>query len=190
MLSTWSLAVLALFAFIHGAAFPSQSPPPAASQPSQPAPDAAVALAAAKARFRAQLDGVQLRGSWQVTAIEPGAAPRGPATQPVALTEPKPDTYTILSANEAEDDWWVIEARIQYNEVDVTLPIRLRVLFAGDTPVLTVDNVGIPGSGPYSARVLVYDGFYAGTWSGPACGGVLSGQIVKQPAAESAGTAR
>jgi hypothetical protein len=51
------------------------------------------------------------------------------------------------------------------------------VAFAGDTPVIIVDNVGVPGGGTYSARVMIYEKTYAGTWNGGDHGGLLNGVI-------------
>ena len=56
---------------------------------------------------------------------------------------------------------------------------RPPVRWAGDTPVISVTNFGIPLIGTYSARVVIYQGQYAGTWSGKTHGGHLFGKIVK-----------
>ena len=53
------------------------------------------------------------------------------------------------------------------------------MLFRSDTPIITMDKVKMPLLGTYSARVMIYNGFYAGTWFGDGYGGVLSGQIIK-----------
>ena len=65
-----------------------------------------------------------------------------------------------------KDDLWLFEARIKYGEHDLTVPIPLVVRWAGDTPVITLDNAGIPGFGSFTARVLIYDNTFAGMWSG------------------------
>lgn len=89
----------------------------------------------------------------------------------------KDEKYTIVSAVKAAEGKWVINARIQYGNHDVTVPIPVELKWAGDTPVITLDQMWIPGIGTYSARVLVYGGTYAGTWSGPNYGGLLNGVI-------------
>jgi alpha-D-ribose 1-methylphosphonate 5-triphosphate diphosphatase len=48
-----------------------------------------------------------------------------------------------------------------------------------DTPVITLDNVSLPGLGTYTARVQVYDKTYAGTWSAGDHAGMLHGIIEK-----------
>jgi len=73
---------------------------------------------------------------------------------------------------------WLITARIQYGKNDFVAPVPVVVKWAGDTPVIVLDKVGVAGSGEFSARVLVYDKTYAGTWSGGDHGGLLNGVIV------------
>lgn len=96
----------------------------------------------------------------------------------------KPERYEIGQIRKVADDMWLIPTRIVYGGNDVTLPISLPVKWAGETPVITVDNVGFPGLGTYSARVIIHDGYYAGYWKGGGHGGHLFGKIVKpEPAA-------
>ncbi len=154
--------------------------PPAASAPAATAPSP-LDRQELERRLEATLTGVQLRGTWQIASAGPTADGAVPRNGPVTLSDPLPDTYTILEAHKAEADWWLLRVRIQYEAVDAVVPIRLRVLFAGETPVLTVDDLSMPGGHTYSARVMIHGGFYAGTWSGPDCGGVLSGQLVNAP---------
>ncbi|TWU29930.1 hypothetical protein [Bythopirellula polymerisocia] len=100
----------------------------------------------------------------------------------------KPERYELTSVKHLEGDNWLFVARIQYGDHDVTLPIALPILWAGDTPVITVDNIGFPGLGTYSARVMIYDDHYAGFWSGADHGGHLFGVVERgdatPPAAE------
>lgn len=97
------------------------------------------------------------------------------------FSDPKADKYLIESIHKAEADWWVFKARIDFGGNDAVLPIRVRVTWAEDTPVITVDETTFPGIGTYSARVMVYRDYYAGTWFGTGYGGVMSGKIVKNP---------
>jgi hypothetical protein len=55
-----------------------------------------------------------------------------------------------------------------------------QVKWAGDTAVIIVDDFALPGSSTYSARVMVYEQTYAGTWSAGDHGGLLSGVITNQ----------
>ena len=86
------------------------------------------------------------------------------------LGDPRPETYVIETAEKDRDDWWVIVARIKFNEADVKLPVRVRVVWAGDTPVITVDDFQFPGMGKYAARVMIYRGYYCGTRTGDPVG--------------------
>jgi hypothetical protein len=98
---------------------------------------------------------------------------------------PKEEKYTIKSVTKAKDDIWVFQARIQYGGHDVTLPLPLRVVWAGDTPVITLDNFPVPGFGKFTCRVMIYDDKYAGTWDGGDHGGLLFGKITREKANES-----
>ncbi len=95
------------------------------------------------------------------------------------LGEEREEKYTITSALKANADNWLIFARVQFGKKDVTLPVPVKVKWAGDTPVITVTDVNLPGLGTYSARVLVYKNTYAGSWFGKNYGGLMSGMIVK-----------
>ena len=89
------------------------------------------------------------------------------------------DRYTLGKVYKLPNGLWSFETRIQYGDRDVKLPLALEVKWAGDTPVITLDKMNLPMLGTYSARVVLHEGFYAGTWSGAGYGGVLSGQIIK-----------
>ena len=120
-----------------------------------------------EARFKATLTKATFSGRW--CGIKDGK-----------LTPEKEDKYTITSVTKLGGDAWIIHARIQYGQIDVVAPIPVRVKWAGDTPVITLDNIGIPGGNSYSARVLVYNKTYAGTWSGGDHAGLLNGIITNE----------
>jgi len=91
------------------------------------------------------------------------------------------DKYTLAKVTKVKDDLWRFEARVQYGGKDVTFPMELEVKWAGDTPVLTLTDRMIPMLGTYTARIVVYRGQYAGTWSGQNNrGGQMFGRIIKQ----------
>ena len=96
------------------------------------------------------------------------------------LTPDKEDKYTITAVNKIGGDMWLIHARIQYGKKDITAPVPVQVKWAGDTPVIVVDKIPIPGSGTYSARLLIYEKTYAGTWSGGDHRGLMSGLITNE----------
>jgi hypothetical protein len=88
------------------------------------------------------------------------------------------EEYTVESATKLPSgDMWLIKARIRYNGKDVTVPIPLEVKWAGDTPVITLTNLTIPGLGTFGSRVVIYDNKYAGTWRHGDVAGHLFGTI-------------
>lgn len=99
---------------------------------------------------------------------------------------PAPEYYEILKAEKAETgDYWNLLARIKYGDKDATLPLPpIEIKWAGQTPVITVDRVTVPGFGTFDARVLIRRGQYAGTWSHDNVGGHLFGKIEKMPDSE------
>lgn len=93
-------------------------------------------------------------------------------------TRPQEEEYVITGAMKlGAADLWVLTARIKYGTRDVTVPVPVQVKWAGDTPVIALDKVGIPGLGTFSARVVLDQERYAGTWSHDQVGGHLFGRI-------------
>lgn len=93
------------------------------------------------------------------------------------------EEYLIKSAQKLpEGDFWLLKAHIKYGKTDSTFPIPLEIKWAGDTPVITLTNLTIPGLGTFSSRVVIYEGRYAGTWQHDKVGGHLFGTI--EPAEE------
>ncbi len=91
----------------------------------------------------------------------------------------KEEKYTIVGVEKTAEGQWTISAKIQYGTVNFTAPVAVQVKWAGDTPVIIVDNIGFPGTAKYSARVMIYGDTYAGTWSGGDHGGLMHGVIKK-----------
>jgi hypothetical protein len=120
-----------------------------------------------EAKFKATLTKATFSGRW--CGIKDGK-----------LTPEKEDKYTIVSVAKLAGETWIINARIEYGEKNFVAPIPVQVKWAGDTPVITLDNVGIPGVNTYSARVLIYNKTYAGTWSGGDHAGLLNGVITHE----------
>lgn len=179
--------LLAACVAVGGMWFPGE-PPPKGDSTSKPAAGRigrgrGSRLTPREEAFKAALEHSVLAGSWQMTRRE-GA---GIDAKPGALSEPREDKYTIDDVSKSVGDNWVISARVQYADKDVTIPVPVQVKWAGDTPVITLDKSPLPGLGTYSARVVIDNGFYAGTWSGANYGGVMSGRIIKQDATESTG---
>jgi hypothetical protein len=136
--------------------------PASEQQPERKAPARQAALEAALAKT---LSGATLEGSFTRT---------GAGSDPAKLTREK---YTLGEVKKVDGDVWQFPARIQYGDKDVTIPIMLPIRWAGDTPIVTVDNLPLPGFGAVSARVMFYDGHYAGYWKHGEQGGHLFGVI-------------
>ena len=99
------------------------------------------------------------------------------SNQPTSkLTE---ERYELKSVRHLGKGQWLFQTRIRYGDHDVKLPLTLPILWAGDTPVITVDKLAVPGLGTFTARVMILDGRYAGFWSGAKHGGHLFGKIEK-----------
>jgi hypothetical protein len=96
------------------------------------------------------------------------------------------DKYTLGEVKNVGGNNWVFPTRIQYSDKDFTLPLTLPIEWAGDTPVVVVDNVGLPGLGTFSARVLFFNYHYAGYWQHGEVGGNLFGRIhrAEKPASD------
>ena len=100
------------------------------------------------------------------------------------------DSYTLTRVTKADGDLWKFEASIEFGGRDIPIALKLPVLWAGDTPVISVTDMSFPMLGKYSARVMFHDGQYAGVWSGSNYGGQMWGRIEREeqtPEANDAG---
>jgi hypothetical protein len=93
-----------------------------------------------------------------------------------------PERYYIDKITHMSGDLWLFQTRLEYGGKQVPVPIPLKVQWAGDTPVITLTDLTIPGMGSYTARVVLYRDQYAGTWSAAKGGGQLFGRIEREPA--------
>ncbi len=124
--------------------------------------------AALEKKFAESLSGVVFSGSYSITTVG----------------EEKPaqmEKYTIARVSKAADteDYWLFTTRIQFGNTDAEFPLKLQVKWAGDTPVITLTNLNIPGLGTFTSRVMIYGERYAGTWQHGKIGGHLWGKIEK-----------
>ena len=140
-------------------------PPQEKSAKPAAASDAADRQAKLEAGLSKMLSGATLEGSFTVS---------GPAGDASKLAREK---YTLGEVKKVAGDVWLFPARIEYGGKDVTIPIPLPVRWAGDTPVVVVDEVALPGFGTVSARVLFFDGHYVGYWKHGTHSGNLFGEI-------------
>jgi hypothetical protein len=157
------LCGLVLIASYRAGAQPAAETP--AKQSPQTAEDASAHQAELEAALSEMLSGATLEGSFTSTSED---------SDPTKLSREK---YTLGDVKKLKGDLWVIPARIQYGEHDVTLPLVFPIRWADDTPVIVVDNVGLPGFGAVSARVMFFADHYAGYWKHGKSGGHLFGVI-------------
>lgn len=121
-----------------------------------------------EAAFVKTLANVLFKGQWCL--IDKGA-----------LGEAKPEQYEIVGVMKTGGDRWVINARIEYGKINLVAPVPVQVKWAGDTPIIIVDKFTLPGAGTYSARVMIFEKTYSGTWTAGDHGGLLHGLIVRKP---------
>jgi hypothetical protein len=128
---------------------------------------------AAEQQFAEQLTGSVLVGSFTIDGRQDSV--------------PKSERYEIQSLTKATDDLWVFTTRIKYGKVDATLPITVPVVWAGDTPMVSLTDATLPGLGEaFSARVIFHGDRYAGTWQHGKVGGHMFGRIEKPKTTEAA----
>ena len=116
--------------------------------------------------FTDQLRNVKLTGHFTVTGKD---------------KPPSKETYEILSVQKlGKGDLWIFTTLLRKGGETVTLPIPLPVKWAGDKPVIHMDNITIPTMGTFSAFVIFDDDKYAGTWAHGKITGHLYGTIAKR----------
>ena len=87
------------------------------------------------------------------------------------------ERYELGEVKHLGSNQWLIQSRIKYGDHDVTVPLTLPIRWAGDTPMICLDEMPIPGLGTFTARVMIYRDHYAGFWTGADHGGHLFGTI-------------
>ena len=97
---------------------------------------------------------------------------------------PKTERYTLGKVSKLNGDLWQFETRIQYGDHDLKVPLAINVFWAGDTPVISLTKLAIPGLGTFTSRVIIYDDEYAGTWSAGDHGGHLFGKLERAEKAQ------
>jgi hypothetical protein len=149
---------------------PSQTRPPEAPPvPTEPGPKSEPTPAQRDEDFKKRFANVRMSGHFTLDGQENDRFQK--------------EEYVVTGATKlGNGDLWAITARIKFNDVDVAVPVPVQVKWAGDTPVIVLDKVNIPGLGTFSARVLLDEGRYAGTWTHDEKGGHMFGTIT--PAGE------
>ena len=156
----WLIALLVVVFATEGVS--AQKTTEATSQPAK------LDRAELEKRFVKTLTGSVLVGNFSVD----GQAANAPA---------RPERYEIASASKLPQgkDRWVIVAKFKYGTKNqsIPIPVTLDVLWAGDTPVMSLTDLSIPGFGTFTARVMIYGDRYAGTWQHGKVGGHMWGKV-------------
>lgn len=124
--------------------------------------------------FAERMQNVDLVGHFTIEGIEGLEDVEG------VSRDKNPERYEIASVSklEGEGDRWRFDVRVVYMTVDVTLPVVVPIVWAGDTPMVSITDFELPGLGDqFGARVLFYDERYAGTWDHGQYGGLMYGMI-------------
>ena len=110
-----------------------------------------------------------------------GASLEGAFTAGSSSGELSEESYTIESVEKIAGDLWLFRTRMRFGSRDVTLPVPVKVVFAEDTPLVTLTDASIPGLGTFTARVLFYRDRYAGLWWSSDGSGHQFGRLVREP---------
>ena len=87
------------------------------------------------------------------------------------------ERYEIARVAKVGDGRWRFNARLRYGGIDVTLPVTVPLVWAGDTPMVSITDFTIPTLGTFTARVFFYEDRYAGSWQHGEYGGLMYGRI-------------
>ena len=133
-----------------------------------------VELSAREKQFTESLSGSVLVGTFSIDGLSPDKSPL-------------PERYELKSVKKTADGLWTFKARLTYLNQDLTVPITVPVVWAGDTPMVSLSDATLPGVGKeLSARVIFHEGRYAGTWRHGTFGGHMWGRIEPADAPSSA----
>ena len=113
--------------------------------------------------FTERMQGVVLVGHFTIEGRETGGG--------------QPERYEIARVSKVGDNRWRFDVHMIYGSVDVTLPVVVPIVWAGDTPMVSITDFTIPTLGTFTARVLFYDNRYGGSWQHGEYGGLMYGRI-------------
>jgi hypothetical protein len=137
-----------------------------------------VVQAAREKKFAEALSGTVLAGTFSIDGVK---------TDKLPLAE----RYELKSVAKTKDGLWTFTARVKYLNQDLTLPITVPVVWAGDTPMVSLSDSMLPGLGNQLSAKVIFDGQrYAGTWQHGKFGGHMWARIERaessksEPAAE------
>ncbi len=124
-------------------------------------------------KFAEALSGAVLVGTFSIDGVK---------TDKLPLAE----RYELKSVAKTKEGLWTFTARVKYLNQDLTLPITVPVVWAGDTPMVSLSDSSLPGLGKQLSAKVIFDGTrYAGTWQHGKFGGHMWGRIERADAAKS-----
>ena len=91
-----------------------------------------------------------------------------------------PERYEIEKVTKVDDSRWRFDARIVYAGIDVTLPVTVPIVWAEDTPMISITDFSIPTLGSFTVRLIFFDDRYAGSWQHGEFGGLMYGSIDRE----------
>ncbi len=120
-------------------------------------------------QFESMMSGVRMEGKFSVDSMGGQPPPEGQFD----------DLYMVSELERGEGSTWIFKAGMSYGDnMNMEIPVPVRVEWAGDTPVLTMDEQAIEGMGTFTVRLLFFEGRYAGTWQHGPAGGHMWGKLV------------
>ncbi len=132
-----------------------------------------VAQAQREKKFGEALSGAVLVGTFSIDGVK---------TEKVRL----PERYELTSVKKTKDGLWTFTAHVTYFNQDVTLPVTVPVVWAGDTPMVSLSDSTLPGLGKQLSAKVIFDGArYAGTWQHGKFGGHMWGTIERADVSKS-----
>jgi hypothetical protein len=116
-------------------------------------------------KLQVLLEGARLVGQFTVVGVD------GVSRAPQA------EQYAVSRLERDAQGRWVFNVSMSYGTQQHTMPVPVTIEWAGDTPMITMTEQTVEGLGTFTARVLLYDGLYAGTWKHGQFGGHMWGRI-------------
>ena len=118
--------------------------------------------------FKQMMTGARLNGKFSITGRD----------------EVRADSYKISSVTKLAGGIWTVNAEIPRKSGPITMPVPVRMEWAGDTAVMKLTDATLPGLGTFTVRILFYKGndgkgHYAGFWWGGDHGGEMFGVVEK-----------
>jgi hypothetical protein len=103
-------------------------------------------------KLQTMLEGARLVGQFTVMGVD------GVSRAPQA------EQYAVSRLERDAQGRWVFNVSMSYGTQQHTMPVPVTIEWAGDTPMITMTEQTVEGLGTFTARVLLYEGLYAGTW--------------------------